>query len=154
MQHTVLCRHPAGLRAGWRQQYLQPLKNVFCSFNSSPRGGGCGGLYHVSFSCCRIKNSTLSHLLQAVRQSPATLSMGPTTCSDLAYPGPPSHKDLLTSNSSFAWVMSAVLVKFLFLLQHMLSAGWQITSFDPKIHWNGWDFFLLPSGNLRSGLLG
>lgn len=150
MQHTILCRHPVVPRAGWRQRYLQPLKNVFCSFNSSP-WGGCGGLYHVSFSCCWIKNSTLSHLLQAVRQSPAMLSTHPTTRSGPAYPRPPSQKGLLTSNSSFAWVGSAVLIKSLFLLQHMLSAGWQITFFDPKIHWNGWEFFCCLPGTLGQG---
>lgn len=136
MQHAILRRHPAVLWAGWRQRYLQPLKNVFCSFNSSP--WGLWRFVSRIFLLCWIKNRTLSQLLQAVRQSPATLSTRTTACCGPAYPRRPSHKSLLTSNSNFAWVRSAVLIKSLFLLQHVLSAGWQITSFDPKIHWNGW----------------
>lgn len=46
-------------------------------------------MYHVSFSPCWIKNRALSHWLQAVRQSPATLSTRPCARSRPAPPQPP-----------------------------------------------------------------
>lgn len=147
MQHTVLCGHPAVLRVGWRQRYLQPLKNVFCSFNSSSWGGVEVCITYLS----PVAESKIVHWVICYRRldshQPRWVHV-PPTLSGPAYPRPPSHKGLLISNSSFTWVRSAVLIKSLFLLQHMLSAGWWIMPFDPKIHWNGWEFFYCLPGTL------
>lgn len=53
--------------------------------------------------------------------------------------------------SSFGWVRSAVLTKSTLLLQHVLLAGQQITSFDSRIHWNRWEFFYCLPGALGQG---
>lgn len=133
MQCPVLHVHRAGLWAGWRQRYLQPLKNVFCSFNSSSWGGGGGGLYHVSFSRCWIKNSTLSHLLQAARKPPATPSTRPTNRPAPAYPRPPYTRVssplqqlCLSEACSTDWIHLAAAAR-----AFSRSA---ITAFDPKTH--------------------
>lgn len=123
-----------GLWAGWMQRYLQPLKNVFCSFNSSWEGG-CGVEVCITY-LSPVAESKIVHWVICYRQleshQPRQAHVPPTALLQLT-------QGLLTQGSphlysNFVWVRPAVLTESTLLLRHVLLAGQQITAFDPKTH--------------------